>query len=147
MPSPIDWLQAQSEIKVATLLKRKLVIRATLCLIAAALLAAAGCSKANSTSTPANPPDVEVVQVEQKDVPLYSEWIGTLDGMVNAPIKAQVSGYLLRQAYAEGSPVRKGQLLFEVGFSTKQPERQSPRLPEVILEKGEQFFLQRISHQ
>jgi RND family efflux transporter MFP subunit len=57
---------------------------------------------------------VEVVQVEQKDVPVYGEWIGTLDGMVNADIKAQVTGYLLAQHYTEGSFVRKGQLLFEL---------------------------------
>src|SRR6185295_15512654 len=60
------------------------------------------------------PPDVQVVPVEQRDVPIYSEWIGTLDGMVNAAIKAQVSGYLLKQAYTEGSPVKKDQLLFEI---------------------------------
>ena len=60
------------------------------------------------------PPDVEVVRVEQKDVPVYSEWIGTTDGMVNADIKAQVTGYLLRQNYQEGSFVKKGQLLFEI---------------------------------
>jgi len=59
-------------------------------------------------------PDVEVVRVEQKDVPVYSEWIGTTEGMVNADIKAQVIGYLLRQNYQEGSFVRKGQLLFEI---------------------------------
>jgi RND family efflux transporter MFP subunit len=54
------------------------------------------------------------MQVEQKDVPIYSEWIGTLDGMVNAEIKAQVQGYLLKQDYTEGSFVKKGQLLFEI---------------------------------
>jgi len=60
------------------------------------------------------PPQVEVVQVEQKDVPLYSEWIGTTDGMVNADIRAQVSGYLLRKNYTEGAFVKQGQLLFEI---------------------------------
>src|ERR1700704_2436271 len=60
------------------------------------------------------PLDVEAVHVEQRDVPIYSEWIGTTDGMVNAEIKAQVSGYLLRQDYKEGSLVKKGQLLFEI---------------------------------
>ena len=60
------------------------------------------------------PPEVEVVQVEQKDVPIYSEWIGTTDGMVNAEIRAQVSGYLLKQYYTEGAFVRRGQLLFEI---------------------------------
>src|SRR2546427_10215497 len=58
--------------------------------------------------------EVEVVQVEQRDVPIYSEWIGTTDGMINADIKAQVTGYLLRQDYKEGSFVNKGQLLFEI---------------------------------
>jgi len=52
--------------------------------------------------------------VEQRDVPIYHEWIGTLDGMVNAAIRAEVTGYLLSQTYAEGSFVRKGQSLFEI---------------------------------
>src|SRR5262245_29416329 len=60
------------------------------------------------------PPDVEVATVQQTDLPIQREWVGTLDGMVNAAIKAEVSGYLLRQDYAEGSYVRKGQLLFEI---------------------------------
>jgi membrane fusion protein (multidrug efflux system) len=57
---------------------------------------------------------VEVVQVEQKDVPIFGEWIGTLDGFVNADVRAQVTGYLLKQGYQEGAFVRKGQLLFEI---------------------------------
>jgi RND family efflux transporter MFP subunit len=60
------------------------------------------------------PLQVDVVQVQQQDVPIYSEWIGTTDGMVNADIRAQVSGYLLSKAYTEGAFVRKGQLLFEI---------------------------------
>src|SRR6266403_4873713 len=60
------------------------------------------------------PLDVEVIRVEQKDVPVYSEWIGTTEGLVNADIKAEVSGYLLRQDYKEGAFVKKGQLLFEL---------------------------------
>ena len=62
----------------------------------------------------APPPVVEVAQVEQRDVPIYAEWIGTLNGQVNADVKAQVTGYLLRQNYKEGSYVRKGDLLFEI---------------------------------
>src|SRR5438128_2621182 len=96
------------------LLRHKLVIGATLCVIAIALLVALGGSKGKGTPPPPKPPDVAVVEVEQQDVPIYSEWIGTLDGMVNAEIKAQVSGYLLRQNYQEGSYVKKGQLLFEI---------------------------------
>src|SRR6266446_3055486 len=60
------------------------------------------------------PLDVEVVRVEQEDVPVYSEWIGTTEGIVNADIKAEVTGYLLKQDYKEGSIVKKGQLLFEL---------------------------------
>ena len=60
------------------------------------------------------PVEVQVVRVDEEDVPVYSEWIGTTDGMVNADIKSQVTGYLLRQDYKEGSFVKKGQLLFEI---------------------------------
>src|SRR2546425_7853497 len=76
-------------------------------------LIVAGRSSKPAQAAP-RPLDVEVIQVEQKDVPIYSEWIGTTDGMVNAEIKAQVTGYLLRQDYKEGSFVKKGQLLFEL---------------------------------
>ncbi len=77
------------------------------------LLTSVGCANGTSAANPA-PFGVEVVAVEQKDVPIYGEWIGTLDGLVNADIKAQVTGYLLKQGYSEGSFVQKGQLLFEI---------------------------------
>jgi RND family efflux transporter MFP subunit len=57
---------------------------------------------------------VEVATVTQADVPIYHEWIGVLDGWVNAQIRAQVTGYLLTQNYREGGPIRKGDLLFEI---------------------------------
>ena len=82
------------------------------------LLSSLGCGK--SEQPQARPPEVEVVQVEQKDVPIWNEWVGTLDGLVNAQIKPQVTGYLLRQTYQEGSFVRKGQLLFEIDPRTFQ---------------------------
>ena len=82
-------------------------------LLSAVLGMAAGCSRTTGAiSTP--PLEVEVVEVEQRDVPVYKEWIGTLDGLVNADIKAEVSGYLVEQAYTEGSFVKKGQLLFQI---------------------------------
>src|SRR6184192_3476739 len=62
---------------------------------------------------PPSPPEVQVITVEPRDVPIYKEWIGTLDGLVNATIRAQVVGYLLRQDYVEGSTVKKGDLLFQ----------------------------------
>ncbi len=61
-----------------------------------------GCGEKNAQAGKPAAVDVEVVQVEQKDIPIYGEWIGTLDGLENADVKAQVTGYLLKQAYAEG---------------------------------------------
>jgi membrane fusion protein (multidrug efflux system) len=73
-----------------------------------------GCSNSATSTAAPQPLEVQTVQAEQKDVPLYQEWIGTLDGLVNADIKAEVSGYLIQQAYTEGSFVTKGQLLFQI---------------------------------
>ncbi len=82
--------------------------------LALALISSAGCSNPATGAARSAPVAVEVAGVEQRDVPIYSEWIGTLDGFVNADIKAQVTGYLLQQAYQEGSFVKKGQLLFQI---------------------------------
>ncbi len=82
-----------------------------LCLVAGTTTS---CTKTSTAAGAPPPPDVEVAVVQQKDVPIVREWIGTLDGMVNAAIKAQATGYLLRQNYTEGSFVRKGQMLFEI---------------------------------
>ncbi|MBO0720878.1 MAG: efflux RND transporter periplasmic adaptor subunit [Blastocatellia bacterium] len=84
-----------------------------ICAVVFVLLFSCCSTKGKETAAPP-PPSVEVVRVAQRDVPIYSEWIGSLDGMVNAEIRAQVSGYLLRQVYREGSFVRKGQLMFEI---------------------------------
>jgi RND family efflux transporter MFP subunit len=73
-----------------------------------------GCVKNSQAARAPERLVVEVAAVEQRDVPIYNEWIGTLDGYVNADIKAQVTGYLLKQDYTEGTPVTKGQLLFEI---------------------------------
>jgi RND family efflux transporter MFP subunit len=70
--------------------------------------------KSAAASTPPPPPEVQVASVEQRDLPVRREWIGTLNGLVNAAINAEVTGYLLRQDYAEGSFVHQGQLLFEI---------------------------------
>jgi len=79
------------------------------------LLNALGCSTGNvRASAPPPPPVVEVASVSQKDVPVQGEWVGTLEGYVNAQIQPQVSGYLIRQDYHEGAHVKKGQLLFEI---------------------------------
>src|SRR6266704_3613320 len=87
--------------------------KAFLGLIALAIcfIAGSGCKK--KKPPPPAPPEVLVITVQPKDVPIYKEWIGTLDGLVNAQIRAQVTGYLLTQRYGEGKVVKKGDLLFE----------------------------------
>ncbi len=77
-----------------------------------------GCKK--SEPRVAGPPDVQVAVVEQRDVPIYREWVGTLEGNVNATISAQVSGYLLTRNYIEGSLVTNGQVLFQLDDRTYQ---------------------------
>ncbi len=93
--------------------KYKYWIGGAFCLLVVGLIIGAIRPKQVSGAKP-EPPDVEVVPVEQKDVQIYGEWIGTLDGLVNADVRAQVTGYLLRQDYREGAFVKKGQLLFEI---------------------------------
>ncbi len=95
-------------------MKHFVMLLLTLVLLGAGLLVSAGCSKNSQAASAPALPEVEVVPVEQRDVPIFSEWIGTLDGLVNADIKAQVSGYLLKQDYTEGSFVKTGQLLFQI---------------------------------
>ncbi len=94
--------------------KYKLWIGGAFCLVVIGLIIGAARPKHVSGAQPGASPDVEVAQVEQKDVPIFGEWIGTLDGFTNADVKAQVTGYLLRQGYQEGAFVNKGQLLFEI---------------------------------
>jgi len=72
-----------------------------------------GC-QAQKAAAPPPPAEVEVVRVVQQDVPIYGEWVATLDGYVNAQIQPQVTGYIVNQTYKEGSFVRKGQILFQI---------------------------------
>ncbi|NJD34147.1 MAG: efflux RND transporter periplasmic adaptor subunit [Betaproteobacteria bacterium] len=100
---------------------------ATACLI---LVLAAGCDKA--APPPPAPPAVEVVKVAQRDVPIYMEWIGSLDGNVNAVIRPQVTGYLIKQNYREGDLVKQGQPLFDI----------DPRTFESAVEEAKGFRAQ-----
>jgi RND family efflux transporter MFP subunit len=72
-----------------------------------------GCGRTQAAAPP-RPPEVTVAPVVQQDVPVYNEWIATLDGYVNAQVRPQVSGYIIRQNYTEGSLVRRGDVLFEI---------------------------------
>jgi RND family efflux transporter MFP subunit len=110
------WLMREGELK-----KRNETVMNTLnrnnwralSLISIVLVAMTACSKSPQAAIPPSI-DVDVVEVEQRDLPIYSQWVGTLDGAVNANVKAEVTGYLLKQEYREGSFVRKGQLLFQI---------------------------------
>jgi membrane fusion protein (multidrug efflux system) len=82
-------------------------------LAAAAMALCAVSCKEKAPPKPA-PPTVQVLTVSPRDVPIYQRWVGTLDGYPNAQIRAQVSGYLLKQNYAEGGKVKQGDLLFEI---------------------------------
>ena len=73
-----------------------------------------GCASKPPAPPAMGPMPVQVVTVERSDVPLNGDWVGTMDGYVNAQIQPQVSGYLIRQLYREGSQVAKGQVLFQI---------------------------------
>lgn len=77
-----------------------------------AISALTGCGKEESATV--GPPEVLVTEATTRDVPVYREWIGTIDGSENAEIRARVTGYLMKRDYEEGSLVKKGQLLFEI---------------------------------
>jgi RND family efflux transporter MFP subunit len=78
------------------------------------LLSSGGCGSKNVSAAAAPPPNVQIVEVMQRDVPVYHEYLATLDGFVNAQIQPQVSGYLIRQNYVEGAVVSRNQVLFKI---------------------------------
>jgi membrane fusion protein (multidrug efflux system) len=82
--------------------------------VASSLLALASACGKKAEGPPPAPPEVLVTPVVQQDVPVAKEWIGSLEGSVDAEIRSKVQGYLLRRAYEEGTFVRKGAVLFEV---------------------------------
>ncbi len=75
-------------------------------------MAAVACGSKEPAAPP--PPEVLVVDVAQRDVPVYGEWVGTTDGNINAQIRAKVQGYLLNKVYQEGSLVKGGDVLFQL---------------------------------
>src|SRR5689334_4023688 len=89
---------------------RPLFLLALCTLAIGALLS--GCGK--EVAVVQAPPEVLVTEAATRDVPVYREWIGTLDGSENAEIRARVNGYLIKRNYQEGSLVKKGDVLFEI---------------------------------
>jgi membrane fusion protein, multidrug efflux system len=93
-------------------------ILAALTPLVLAMTLLSGCGEEKKADAAA--PEVEVVQVEQKDVPITREWVATLNGKINAQIRAQVAGYLLKQIYQNGAYVKKGTPLFQLDPRTFQ---------------------------
>lgn len=87
---------------------------AVLWLLSLLSLALVQCKGETASAPPPPLVQVEVADVIQKDVPIHTEWVGTTDGSVNALIRAQVSGYLIKRPYTEGAFAKKGDLLFEL---------------------------------
>src|SRR5437016_3164047 len=83
-------------------------------LVVALAAAFAGCGDRSGAAAPPPPAVVRVTPVIERDVPISSEWVGTLVGYINAQIRARVSGHLVSQNYKEGSLVKPGDLLFQV---------------------------------
>jgi membrane fusion protein, multidrug efflux system len=83
-------------------------------LLVLSVIALAGCEKKPAAAGPPPAMPVSVVEIQSSDVPVSNEWVGTLDGFVNAQIQPQANGYLIRQNYLEGAQVAKGQVLFEI---------------------------------
>lgn len=82
-------------------------------IMAAMAVVTSGCKKATGPAAPPMP-EVVVTDVVQRDVPVYSDFVGTTVGFVNAQIYPKISGYLLKQDYRDGSHVHANQLLFEI---------------------------------
>jgi hypothetical protein len=82
---------------------RRITELCTALLLGAISFQLTSCGRTSAGAAEPTPPEVEVVTVEQRDIPIYREWIGTLDGLVNAAIRSQVTAYLLTQDYSEGS--------------------------------------------
>jgi membrane fusion protein (multidrug efflux system) len=78
------------------------------------MLGLTGCARSSHAAIRLPDTDVLVAAPVQRDVPVHSEWVATTDGYVNAEIRPQVSGYIIRQDYKEGAFVRKGEVLFEI---------------------------------
>ena len=93
--------------------RKRFCLVSTLVAFGMTLLLVSGC-KREQRAEASLPPTVEVADVIEKDVPVFTEWIASTDGSVNATIRAQVQGYLIKQNYREGDPVSKGQILFEI---------------------------------
>ena len=114
------FLQCQSRRRL-TIFRRPrqlLTLAGNLAVLGGALTLVLGCSKPATNALLNQPPEVLVTEVSSQDVPIVREWIGSLDGSINADIRARVTGHLISIDYKEGSVVQKGDPLFQIDPST-----------------------------
>jgi len=109
----VNWLSRRFTASVRGCVKANKHLRLAGVLGLLAALGSTGCGNKEQAAPPP-PPDVEVAEVVQRDVPVTKDWVATFDGFVNAQIRAQVTGYLLKQEYSNGAFVRKGTPLFQI---------------------------------
>jgi RND family efflux transporter MFP subunit len=94
-------------------MKSRLIIVRVSIFVATIAVVLSGCKRAAAPVAPPLP-EVVVTDVVQRNVPVYSESVGTTEGFVNADIYPKITGYLLKQNYSDGDRVRAGQLLFQI---------------------------------
>ncbi len=109
----VSWLSVGLNASVHRRFQPKKGLRFTGILVVLAAVCSTGCGNKEQAAPPP-PPDVEVVEVAQRDVPVVKEWVATFDGKVNAQVRAQVTGYLLKQNYSNGDFVKRGAPLFQI---------------------------------
>ena len=94
-------------------MRSRLIIVSVSIVVAAIAVVPSGCKRAAAPVAPPLP-EVAVTDVVQRNVPVYSESVGTTEGFVNADIYPKITGYLLKQNYSDGDQVHTGQLLFQI---------------------------------
>ncbi|HXO96184.1 MAG TPA: efflux RND transporter periplasmic adaptor subunit, partial [Chthoniobacterales bacterium] len=114
----LRWRLTTRCLSIFRTMLRFLVTAGSLAGLGAAVVLFSACSKPSTNALLDQPQEVLVMEVAQRDVPVIREWIGSLDGSVNADIRARVSGHLISQNYKEGTVVQKGDLLFQIDPST-----------------------------
>src|SRR5579863_5217128 len=105
----------QKQSRKATLLNRYGMLALAACFVSMLpTLGLTGCARSSQAAIKLPDTDVLVASPIQRDVPVHNEWVATTDGYVNAEIRPQVAGYIIRQDYKEGAFVHKGDVLFEI---------------------------------
>src|SRR5215204_4357780 len=120
-----------------TLQVRRLSVSLAAALVAVALLSAAGCADQAALKVESSnllPPTVVVAEVEQRTVPIYSEFVGQTRAQVTVELRARVEGVLEKIHFREGQPVRKGALLFSID---QQPFAATLQSAQAVLAKSE----------